>query len=392
MTQIEEILGNLISIKTDNKFLSNKNCVDYICSFLQQHNILHKRLLSADGIKENIIAGINIQSFKNINSGIALSGHMDTVGVNIKDWDTNPFQSTNINGAIYGRGTVDMKYFIAIILSMLSELKKTNIPIFLLFSCDEETDVSGIRTITKFMEMRNIHPKFALVGEPTNFAICTSSKGYVGYTTTIKGLSAHSSCPELGVNAAYIAAKVIDKIEELSGLYSSKGTTLNVGLVGGGEGRNLIPSEVAIDWEIRYSQDSHKEEILREINKLHKELSAIYKDSYFCIENKEYLPSFEQNSDSQLVKIGQNILKTSLTSLPHATEAGFLKDIGIETIICGAGDERLAHTSSEHILLSDLVKYKEFLLRMIQEIPNIASDFILFEENQKKDALVSIKK
>lgn len=368
MTQVEEILNNLISIKTDNNSVSNKNCVDYICSILESNGVLYKRILNQDGINENIIAGINIQSFKNINTGLVLSGHMDTVGVNIKDWDTNPFQATNINGAVYGRGTVDMKYFLAVSLSLIPELKKSGMPIFFLFSSDEETDVNGIRTLTRFLEMRNIHPKYALVGEPTHFDVCIASKGYMGYTTTIKGISAHSSCPELGTNAVYIAAKIVAKIEELNAIYCTQGTTLNVGVISGGEGRNSIPSEVLVDWEIRYFQELHKSEILKEMENLRKDLLKEYNSSYIFLETKENLPSFEQKNNSSIVNTAQNILKTKTLTLPHATEAGFLKSIGIETIICGAGDEHLAHTSTEHILISDLLKYRDFLYRFVQEI------------------------
>lgn len=370
--KVEQILSDLIEIKTFNKSISNKACIDYICEILKQNNVLHKRIMNPDGLNENIIAGINIHSFKNIDTGLIFSGHIDTVDVNLKDWDSNPFQAVNINNTIYGRGAVDMKYFIAEVLSLISEFQKSDIPIFFLFSCDEETDVQGIRTLTRFLKMRNIRPKYALVGEPTHFDICLTNKGYVGYTTTIKGISAHSSCPELGVNAAYIAAKIIAKIEDLCSLYTKQGTTLNVGVIHGGEGRNSIPSEVRIDWEIRYFKENHKNEILQAMCVLQKELSNEYRNSYICLDTKENLPCFEQKSNTLLVNIAQNILKTNIYSMPHATEAGFLKRLGIDTIICGAGDEKLAHSSSECIKVDDLYKYRDFLTQFVREIQKVS--------------------
>lgn len=376
MTNIEKILCDLISIRTDNNFAGSKECVDYICSLLNDNNILFKRIPNLDDGKENIIAGINIQSFKNINSGIVLSGHMDTVTVNLKDWDTNPFIATNINGAIYGRGTVDMKYFIAATLSLIQEFKKFKVPVFLLFSCDEETSVKGIENLIQFFKMRNIHPQFALVGEPTNFNIGLMSKGYSGYTTIVKGVSAHSSCPELGTNAGYVAAKIVSKIEELNAVYCKEKTTLNVGVISGGEGRNLIPSEMIIEWEIRYDSELHKAEILKKIEDFNNELMKKYKNSYIQTKTKENLLSFEQQAESPVVSIAQNLLKTKTFNLPHATEAGFLKNLGIDTIICGAGNENLAHTSSEHILSDDLLKYKDFLLNFVKEIDKISEKSI----------------
>ena len=374
--QIEKILSDLIAVKTDCKYDENKVCVDYICSILQDNEVLFKRIKNSDDNKESIIAGINVQSFKNIDSGLILSGHMDTVGANHKDWDTNPFQATDINGAIYGRGTVDMKYFIATVLSLIPEFKKLKFPIFLLFSCDEESSVKGICNLIQFLDMENIHPKFALVGEPTHFNVGVVSKGYAGYSTSIKGISAHSSCPDLGVNASYIAAKFVSKIEELSNIYKSQGTSLNVGSISGGICRNMIPEETTIDWEIRYNQELIKTEILQKVNDFCNKLVQEYKNSNIVTETKESLMSFEQDETSSIVGIAQNILKTSVLKLPHSTEAGFIKNIGVDTIICGAGNENLAHTSSEHILRSDLIKYRDFLLSFATSIQKkLISDF-----------------
>ena len=366
--QTEKILSDLVALKTDYKYDENKSCVDYICSILQNNGVLFKRIDNSGDGKESIIAGINVQSFKNIDTGLILSGHMDTVGANYKDWDSDPFQATDINGAIYGRGTVDMKYFIATVLSLLPEFKKLEFPIFLLFSCDEETTVNGICNLTQFLEMRNIHPKFALVGEPTHFNIGIVSKGYAGYTTTIKGISAHSSCPDLGVNASYIAAKIVSKIEELSNLYEPQGTSLNVGNISGGICRNMIPGEVVIEWEIRYSQEVIKTEILQKMNDYRNNLMREYKNSYIGTEAKESLLSFEQDESSSIVSIAQSILRTDVLKLPHSTEAGFIKNIGIDTIICGAGNEKLAHTSSECISRDDLTRYREFLLSFVSAV------------------------
>ena len=368
MNKISEILSDLIAIRTDDKTKPNTEFVEYVCRILSEHHVLYKRRSNPNDIQENIVAGIGVQELKNINTGLVLSAHMDTVPANSKDWDGNPFQARLINNNIYGRGSVDMKYFIAVILSMIDELKKSGIPIFLLFSCDEETDVNGIQTLMSFLEIRNIKPKYALVGEPTRFNLCIANKGYAGYTTIIKGVSAHSGNPELGVNAAYIASKIVTLVEELNAQYVSTGTTLNVGVIQGGEGRNLVPSEVFVDWEIRYNSNNIKQELLDKIKALQKQLSNEYKNSHIYLKEKEYLPPFEKKTDSRLVQIAQNILKTEAFSLPYATEAGFFQKNEIETLICGAGDERLAHSSSERIHTDDLIKYRNFMIDFVHKI------------------------
>lgn len=368
MNKIQEILSDLIAIRTDDKTKPNTEFVEYICRILSEHNVLYKRISNPNDIQENIIAGIGVQELKNIHTGLVLSAHMDTVPANPKDWDANPFQTRLINNNLYGRGTVDMKYFIAVVLSMVDELKKAGIPIFLLFSCDEETDVNGIQTLISFLEMRNIKPKYALVGEPTHFNLCISNRGYAGFTTIIKGISAHSGNPDLGVNAIYIASKIASYIEELNKQYAKDRTTLNVGVIQGGEGRNLVPSEVSIDWEIRYDSDAIKSELLNKIKTLQKSLIGDYNDSHIYLKEKENLPPFEKHPDSRLVQIVQNILKTEVFSLPYATEAGFFQKNDIETLVCGAGDEQLAHSSSERIHTDDLIKYRNFLIDFIHKI------------------------
>ena len=368
MKDVEDILCELIRIRTDNPVKSNNDFVNYICDFLSQEGVCYEKISTTTENFNNILAGINIGEFQNIDTGIVLSGHMDTVSANFSDWDTNPFEGTVINGNIYGRGTMDMKYFIAVVLSLIPEIKKANIPIFFAFSCDEETDVQGVRAITSFFKVRNIHPKYALIGEATHFDLGVSSRGYVGYTTVIKGVSAHSGNPSLGTNAAYISAKIISKIEELNQHYMPQGTSLNVGVIHGGVGRNSVPSEVTIDWEIRYDREEDKIQIIQEMEKLYDQLKKDYKNAHILVKTKEELPSFKRTESSNIVKLAQNILNTQILTLPYATEAGFYQESGMEALICGAGDEKLAHSSSEHISIADLKKYRNFLIDFILSI------------------------
>lgn len=365
---VENILNDLVAIRTDAQEKGCQECVDYICDILQKNNVLFKRVASTDGRIENVIAGINIHEFKNIKTGLVFSGHIDTVGVNAKDWDTNPFIATNVNGLIYGRGTVDMKFFPAVLLSIIDELKKIDYPIFLLFTADEESTVDGIRTLTSFMQMRNIKPKFALLGEPTNFDLCVANKGYCGFSTIIKGLSAHSSRPDCGVNAIYVSAQIIAEIEKINNEYMPLGTTLNVGTIMGGVQRNSIPSETSFDWEIRFSNETHKLDIMERIEKLHRLLIKTNDHLYIRVLERENLPVFSRMENSRIVKVAGDLLSTNVITLPLATEAGFLQKLGIDTLICGAGDEKLAHSSSEHIKVTDLYKYRDFLLKFINEM------------------------
>ena len=261
-----------------------------------------------------------------------------------------------------------MKYFIAVILSLLPKIKQIQIPVFLTLSCDEETNVSGIQEIIKFLSKRNIHPQYALIGEATDFKLCVSNRGCIGFRTTIKGISAHAGKPEQGINAIYIGAKLASKIEELSKNYASVGTTLNVGTLNGGIGRNSIPANVYIDWEIRYKNNHDQIKIINEVNLFCQELKKQYKNADINTETKEMLPSFEEKENSTITKLAESILKTAKVDFPYASEAGFFQAYGADTLICGAGDTKQAHAANEHIKIADINKYADFLLALLQKL------------------------
>ena len=141
-----------------------------------------------------------------------------------------------------------------------------------------------------------------------------------------------------------------------------------MGVIQGGVGRNSVPSEVSIDWEIRYDQEEDKIQIIHEMEILYEQLRKDYKNAHILIKTKEELPSFERAENSNIIKLAQNILNTQILTLPYATEAGFYQELGLETLVCGAGDEKLAHSSSEHISISDLKKYRNFLMDFILSI------------------------
>lgn len=368
MRTARDFLADLIAIRTDGSVDGVEQCVAYICDVLQRNGIIFECLKHSENGKVSVVAGINIQELQNISGGLVLSGHIDTVSANEKDWNTAPFELTDINGKLYGRGTVDMKYFTAVLLAELTELQKKSFPIFLVFTSDEETDVCGIREIISFFQERHIYPQYALIGEPTNFKVCVANKGYAGYRTMIKGVAAHSSCPELGVNAAYIAAKLVSEIENLNALYKPLGTTLNVGVLRGGKERNSIADEMLVDWEVRYVLEEHKASILQAISLFQENLLMTYPKAEIELLVQETLPAFAERTDGHLAEIMTTLLQTERLSLKYATEAGFFQQAGMETIICGAGDESLAHTSTEYILDSDIERYVVFLRDFLQRL------------------------
>ncbi len=368
MKSVQDILCNLIQIRTDSSQESNAAFVDYLVHVFNQNNIVFEKIPNSDGKLVNIFAGINVSNLQDIRGGIVLSGHMDTVPVDFNAWKTNPFHGIQQNGKIYGCGSVDMKQFIAVCLYLLPQLKKINTPVFLAFSSDEETNVFGVQEIVRFLSQKNIRPKYALIGEATDFKLCPCNRGYAGYQTIIKGAAGHAGKPDLGTNAIYIGAKIANQIEKLNQFYASKGTTLNLGMVQGGTGRNSIPGQMVLDWEIRYQNESDKNQILELMNSFFQDLETKYKKSEILSEPKEMIPAFEKKEDSYLIQVAQSILRTKMIDYPYASEAGFFQSFEMDTLICGCGNMTLPHTANEYILVEDMERYAEFLIQLVNKL------------------------
>jgi len=363
--KVIDILCDLIQIRTDPLVQENAEMVNYITNHLRENGILFELIPNPDG-EMNIFAGINVRELHDISGGIVLSGHMDTVGATPADWETDPFQGIVRGGKIYGRGTMDMKHFIAVVLGLLPELKQNSLPIFLALTCDEETTVYGAEQITRFLTEKHIKPDYALIGEATDFKLCVGNRGYAGYQTCVKGVTGHAGAPSLGINATYIAAKIISKIEALNAVYMSQGTTLNVGIISGGIGRNSIPEHATIDWEVRYQNRDILDKINAEMNSFYHTLAKDYPNARITVNAAETLPAFEKQPASRITQTAKDLLYTEVFEISYASEAGFYQALGMDTLMCGAGNPKLAHAVNEHIAVADLEKYATFLIDLIK--------------------------
>lgn len=369
MTDVTKILCDLINIKTDNPNENNNLIIDYIINFFNNNQIPFVRLKNQTGPLFNLVAGINVSDLSDISEGILLSCHLDTVSATTDEWGTPPFKATIQNNAIFGRGAVDMKQSIAVILANLAQLKQINKPIILCFSADEETAGQGISSIINFLQQKNIHPKFGIVLEPTNGQIGIENKGYKGFQTKIIGLACHSSKPEQGINALYIAARLISFIEQTALLYQNSGLTLNVGIAKGGTGCNLVAPDATVEFEIRSNSNQLTETVCKQIQAYHLALSKEYRGTPVTLFETENLPAFSGNLESKLISaIQKESPLSSVKKLPYATEAGIYQSYGIDTVIFGAGNETLAHTNNEHIQITELEHFQQTLLNTLNNL------------------------
>ena len=365
MKSIESILQDLIKIRTDDVIGSNEEIVKYITGILSDNNVVFEKVVSANK-KENIVAVFNRDKLCDIEDALLLSGHMDTVGVNEKDWKINPFEGKSIDGAIYGRGAVDMKYFIACVLAMIDKLKECKRAVVLVLTQDEESCVCGINDVIEWCGKRNILFRDGIVGEPTNFALGVANKGCVGGKIEIKGKSAHASKQELGINALRIANEIISKIFELNDKYLKDRVCFNVGKFICDNKANVIADFVSFEWEIRFDDNNKKQVILDELYEVFEEVKTKYQGCNVICDIEFDMLAFEENKKSLLKEKIINKCKLNIKKFDYATEAGFWQKYGVDVVILGAGDENLAHTNNEYIKIDELYRYSEMLLSIVK--------------------------
>ncbi len=366
-----DILKDLIAIESWDTSKPNKDIVDYICNILTEEGVLFSRIKSnKDESKESIVAVYGADELKDIKGGIVLSGHIDTVPANKENWQTNPFVATELDNKLYGRGAIDMKQSIASYIAIIPRLKEIqpSFPVFLTFTYDEETAAQSIEEVCDFMRENNIKPAYALLGEPTDFKAGVASKGYFGYETSITGKATHSSKPSNGINAIYIASHIIAKVEELNQQYCDKGTTLNVGVIKGGKACNIVADNCVFEWEIRSFSNDDVNAITKEMNTFIANMEKSYNGSQISTHTRDKLPAFAKNDVNPLAKISRDILKSEDMIFQGGTEAGFLQELGAETLICGAGALELAHTSAEYLYIPDMDKYDAYVAELIQSL------------------------
>lgn len=369
-----EILEKLISFNSISSE-SNLPLIEYIACLLHKHQFSVKRFYNREKTKANLIATIG----PSVGGGLMLAGHTDVVPVQGQAWLSDPFKLTLDKDRLIGRGTSDMKGFIALICDVATRgvhLKQLKKPIYLVFTYDEEIGCFGAKALTK--QLRKLAPQidFALIGEPTNFALVNTHKALQAATTHIRGKAAHSSCPHLGRNAIMAGAKLLTHMEamlptERDRNFSPPTATLNVGKILGGNAVNIIAEHCQFDWECRPlpSQDIHQ------INSTFSTMAAAIAETDEVEINttiKALVPGLTTQNNRACVEFLKQFLPkdTQLNSAPFVTEAGLFEQANIPTVLFGPGELEQAHQPNESISRQAMECYEAFLLSLIAHYCN----------------------
>ena len=320
--------------------------------------------------------------------GIILSGHTDVVPASAKEWSSDPFVATEKNNKVYGRGSCDMKGFIACTLALAPYFASQNLkkPIHFSFTYDEETACQGAPIMIRELKKRNINCSICIVGEPTSMKAIQAHKGCYEYSTHFTGLAGHGSAPDKGVSAVEYAVRFINKLMELreelkkrvpkNSVFTPPYSTLQIGRIKGGLARNVIADQCVVDWELR--------PVVPEDGKFVNESIETYVKDVLLPEMKKVYPKaniekeiigeiigFTKEEKSDAVNLVCNLTgDNSQDVVSFGTEAGLFQEIGISTVVCGPGSIEQAHKIDEHVSFEQLKLCLKMLINLKEKIIN----------------------
>ena len=371
-----KILTDLISFKTISGE-DNNSLIDYCDDILKKIGASSFRTFDDDKKRVNLFATIKAKNPSN-KKPIIFSGHTDVVPVS-KGWSTDPFIATIKNNKLYGRGSCDMKGFIACTLAFAPIYSETNLDrdIHFSFTFDEETACQGAPILIEELKKRNITDGICIIGEPTNMKIIDAHKGCYEYTTYFEGLAGHSSAPNKGVSAVEYASRYVNKLIELrerlverapkDSIFDPPHSTLSIGGIFGGIAHNVIADKCHVNWETRPVVKEDAIFLNKELDKyaneiLLPEMIKVYPNSSIKKKIIGEIVGFDREAKSDACELISSLTgDNSRQVVSFGTEAGLFQELGISTVVCGPGSIEQAHKIDEYIVLDELKKCLKLL-------------------------------
>jgi acetylornithine deacetylase len=381
-----KILSDLIKFQTVSG-TSNVELIEYCEKKLSSLGAVSFKTFDEKKLRANLFSTINGR--KKLNSGgIILSGHTDVVPAAAKDWFSNPYIASERDNKVFGRGSCDMKGFIACTLALAPYFAKQDLkkPIHFSYTYDEETACQGAPVMLKELKKRKINCSVCIVGEPTNMKAIQAHKGCYEYSTHFSGLAGHGSAPDKGVNAIEYATRFINKLMDLrkelknrkpkNSVFTPPYTTLQIGRIKGGIARNVIADQCTVDWELRPVVFEDGEFVNQEMDKFVKdtllpEMKKTYPDSNIKKEIIGEIIGFNKEEKSEAVNLICNLTgDNSRDVVSFGTEAGLFQELGISTVVCGPGSIEQAHKIDEYVSFDELKRCLKMLIDLKDQISN----------------------
>ena len=371
-----KILTDLIGFKTVSG-QDNSELINYCEKILNEIGASTFKVFDDDNKRVNLFGTLKANK-PNGKKPIILSGHTDVVPVS-KGWSSDPFTATIKNDKLYGRGSCDMKGFIACTLAYAPIFKESNLDrdIHFCYTFDEETACIGAPLLIKELKKRDIKNGICIIGEPTKMKIIDAHKGMNEYTIHFGGLAGHSSKPHLGVSAVEYASRYVNKLLEIREELKKRGpkdcifdpphSTLSIGGIRGGIAHNVIADKCSVDWETRPVIKADADYVTNEIDKFANEkllpdMKKVFPESFIEKEVIGEVVGFNRLDQSEACEFVSSITgDNSREVVSFGTEAGLFQEVGISTVVCGPGSIEQAHKIDEFIELNEIKKCLKFL-------------------------------
>jgi len=375
-----EILGRLIGFDTTSA-RSNLALVDFVEDYLTARGFAVRRFADESGEKAGLYAQIGPEG-----GGVLLSGHTDVVPTEGQDWRRDPFSLTVAEGRAYGRGTTDMKGFVASVLALADRAARTRLkePLKIVLSYDEEIGCVGIQQMRDALAKVMGAPRLCIVGEPTEMQVAVGHKGKAALRAVCHGQSGHSALAPKFVNALHMATDFIAALRQLQDELAEDGardaayavpySTVHVGTLEGGRALNIVPDRAELTFEYRYLPQDGDAALFEKIKDAANRVAASYKARWHGveieIERTNAYPGLAVPADDPVIGLVQKLAQTNTTTkVAFGTEAGVFAGLGVPTIVCGPGSmEGQGHKPDEYVTLQALAECDAMMDGVLAEI------------------------
>ena len=376
-----DLLAKLVAFDTTSRN-TNLRLIEFVEGLLGELGVSSRRVGNADGSKANLYATLGPMS----PGGIVLSGHTDVVPVDGQAWSSDPWTLTERGDRLYGRGTCDMKGFVALALAAAPDILAANPgrPVHLAFSYDEEVGCLGAPDLIRAMVAELPRPSLVIVGEPTDMVAVAGHKGITTHTVTVTGKEAHSSQTQLGVSAIMEAIPLLTALHDLAAALEQEGgganlfvpphATLTVGLLNGGTAGNILARECSFQFDLRTIPGVDPFTVLEPFFALCRSRDAAIKKRFpqagVAVERRSFTPAFAVEEGGEAEHFARRMAGDNgpTRAVPYAAEAGQFQAAGFSTVICGPGCIDQAHQADEYVSIEQMRRGAAFMARMVESL------------------------
>jgi len=378
----KEMLEKLVAFPSVSSE-SNLPIIEFIEGYLAEHGVKSTRVYDETGLKSNLYAQIG----PDVDGGVVLSGHTDVVPTVGQAWDTDPFVLTEIDGKLFGRGSCDMKGFIATGLALVPEMVAADLkyPIQFALSYDEEVGCIGAPFMISEMVDKLPKARAVIVGEPSMMQVVTGHKGAIGFITKVHGFEIHSSLMHNGVSAVMTAARLVEwlRVQFAEGMQATPNvidaifeppfTTFHVGVMNGGTATNITAKYCEFSTDIRcppsQSPQVWFDRYMDFVAKVEAEIQSVIPEASIEVIARDINPALKPETDGMAETLVRQVTGDNATHVvSYGTEAGQFQREGYSTVVCGPGSIEQAHQPNEFIAVSQLEAGVVFIRNIIEKL------------------------